>query len=77
MITVTPNIMVRDVNAVVEYCRKKFGFKFVMGVDQSKKTRIAEFENCALIWAIIRTDNLKIMFQKDDSLCKAIPESII
>lgn len=62
--TLTPNIMVADVNATVRYYQDNFNFKLA-----NKEGSLDE----PLEWAVIKADDVEIFFQKEESLVKELP----
>jgi len=64
MQTMTPNLMVHDVNKTVEYYTDVLGFEFVMSVPDSGQ----------LDWAMMKNGSVEIMFQSGSSLVKDLPE---
>lgn len=74
MAKMTPNIMVTDVNATVSYYEQNLEFEMVMGVDEAKETKIGDYKQSNLIWAMIRKDDIELMFQRKDSFIEELPE---
>ena len=62
MQTMTPNLMVHDVNKTVEYYTDVLGFEFVMSVPDSGQ----------LDWAMMKNGAVEIMFQSVPSLAKDV-----
>jgi len=60
----TPNLVVEDVNKTAEYYRSTFGFEILMTVSDS-----GSFD-----FAMLKLDNVTIMFQSMKSLVEAFPE---
>ena len=71
---ITPNIMVKDVNKTIKYYKENLEFKFVMGVDEGNEVKMGDYSSSVLKWAMIKKDDVEIMFQRDDSLIEEIPE---
>jgi lactoylglutathione lyase len=63
--TLTPNIMVPDVNATVKWYQDNLNFKFANKEDNLEKS---------LEWAVVEADGVEIFFQKVESLSKEMPE---
>ena len=63
---ITPNIMVADVKATVEYYQDNFSFEFINKVESLDGN---------LEWALIKKDNVELMFQKKESFVKELPET--
>ena len=71
----TTNMMVDDVNRTVEFYRNVLGFEFVMGVpEDSQEIVTAKQNDQALGFAIVKCDNVEMMFQAKKSLAREIPE---
>ena len=62
--TLTPNIMVPNVNATVKWYKDNFNFQL------ANKTGSLDEE---LEWAIVRANNVQIFFQKAESLAEEMP----
>ncbi len=62
--TLTPNIMVADVNATVKWYKDIFNFKFANKGDSLDEP---------LDWAVVKADGVQIFFQKEESLVKEMP----
>ncbi len=62
--TLTPNIMVADVNATVKWYRDNFNFQLA-----NKEGSLDE----PLEWAVVKADDVEIFFQKVESLVKELP----
>lgn len=61
--TMTPNLIVHDVNKTIDYYRDKLGFEFVMSVPESGQ----------LDWAMMKHGPVEIMFQTLPSIAKDVP----
>ena len=61
--TLTPNMMVEDVNATVDFYRDVLGFNLVMTVPDSGR-----FD-----WALVKRDEVEVMFQTRASLSDELP----
>ena len=68
---ITPNIMVADVNATIDYYKDNLGFETVMVVDEEKGDGAS---GKPLVWAMIKNGDVEIMLQKTDSLIEELPE---
>ena len=62
--TLTPNLMVEDVNETVKYYEKVLGFNKVMATP----------EQGPYVWAMMQRDGVTIMFQHRDSIVEEYPE---
>ena len=71
---ITPNIMVADVNATIDFYKQNLEFEFVMGVDEDKEVKMGDFGNSILTWAMLKKDDVEIMLQREDSLIEDLPE---
>ena len=63
MQSMTPNLMVHDVNKTIEFYRDVLGFEFVASVPAS-----GQFD-----WAMMKHGPVEIMFQSVASLAKDLP----
>jgi uncharacterized glyoxalase superfamily protein PhnB len=63
MQSMTPNLMVHDVNKTIEFYRDVLGFEFVASVPDS-----GQFD-----WAMMKHGPVEIMFQSAASLAKDLP----
>lgn len=63
--TITPNLMVDNVLATINYYHGVLGFKKINSVPE---------EGEELDWALMKKDDVEIMFQSEESLKKDIPE---
>ncbi len=71
----TPNLMVEDVNASLEYYIQKLGFEFAMGVAENPEDAVPAYRpEQVLIWGMVRRGDAEIMFQRRDSLSEDVPE---
>ena len=61
--SMTPNLIVNDVNKTVDYYRDLFGFKLEMSVPESG----------TLDWAMMKHGTVEIMFQTLPSIAKDVP----
>ncbi len=68
--------MVHDVNETIDYYVEILGFKFAMGVDDKKETRIGKYKGKHLVWAIVKKNDIEIMLQEKNSLYEEVPEFI-
>jgi uncharacterized glyoxalase superfamily protein PhnB len=62
--SLTPNIMVPDVNEAVRWYQDNFNFKFANRGDTLDKP---------LEWAVVQAGDIEIFFQKTESLTKEMP----
>jgi lactoylglutathione lyase len=62
--SLTPNIMVSDVNATVKWYQDNFKFKLANQEDSLEKP---------LEWAVVKSGDIQIYFQKVESLVKEMP----
>ena len=60
----TPNLMVSDVAATIEYYEKVLGFQTIMSVPSDEK----------LVFAIVKANNVMLMFQDEQSLKAEYPQ---
>jgi len=71
----TTNMMVEDVNRTVDFYSNVLGFQFVMGVpEDSQEIVTAMQKDQALGFAIVKCENVEMMFQAKKSLALEIPE---
>jgi len=71
---ITPNIMVEDVNATINYYKNNLEFQIVIGVDEQKEVKMGDSATeITLTWAMIKKDNVEIMLQRKDSLIVELP----
>jgi len=71
----TTNMMVENVNRTVDFYGDVLGFKFVMGVpENSQEIVTARQNNQPLGFAIMKCDNVEMMFQAKKSMAEEIPE---
>lgn len=71
---ITTNLMVDDVNKTIDYYIKNLDFKFAMGVDAQKITKMGDYHNTHLVWAIVKKNDVEIMLQEKNSLLEEVPE---
>ena len=62
--TLTPNLMVEDVNQTVAYYHAVLGFEKVSSVPDEGE----------LVWAKVVKDGVELMFQEEENLKKDLPE---
>lgn len=73
---ITPNIMVADVNATINYYKNNLGFQLLMGVDEKKEVKMGDSAvESTLTWAMIKKDEVEIMLQRKDSFIEELPEA--
>jgi len=70
----TPNIMVYDVNKTVKFYITNLNFEIVMGVNEKKEVIMGTLEETTLVWAMLKKDDIEIMFQRKDNLIEELPE---
>jgi len=71
----TTNMMVDDVNRTVDFYSDVLGFEFVMGVrEDSQETVTAKQNDQILGFAMVKCNNVEMMFQTKKSLAREIPE---
>lgn len=63
MISLTPNLMVEDVNRTVDYYANTLGFQLVMSVPEEGKYN----------WVMMKRGNVEIMFQERNNLIEEYP----
>ncbi len=61
--TLTPNLMVEDVNQTITFYENVFGFELSQTVPEEGK----------FVWASMRSGDVEIMFQGRDSLSEELP----
>ena len=72
---ITPNIMVADVNATINYYKNNLNFQIVMGVSEQKEVKMGDSAmQTILTWAMIKNDEVEIMLQRKDSIIEELPE---
>ena len=72
---ITPNIMVADVNATIDYYKNNLEFIIVMGVDEQKEVKMGDSATkTTLTWAMIKKDDVEIMLQRKDVMVEELPE---
>lgn len=62
--TLTPNMMVADVNATVKWYQDNFNFKLANQTGSLDES---------LEWAVVKADDVQMFFQKEESLVKELP----
>jgi uncharacterized glyoxalase superfamily protein PhnB len=62
--SITPNLIVHDVNATVSYYKERLGFQLITSVPESGK----------LNWAMVQRNQVPLMFQSEESLLEDMPE---
>ena len=61
----TPNIMVADVNATVDYYKNNLDFQIVMGVNEQKEVKMGDSAiETILTWAMIKKMMLKLCYKE-------------
>ena len=46
----------------------------LMSVDESKEVKMGDYSGSVLNWAMIKKDDVEIMFQREDNLIEDIPK---
>jgi len=46
----------------------------LMSVDKSKEVKMGDYSGSVLTWAMIKKDDVEIIFQREDRLIEEIPE---
>ena len=64
--SLTPNLMVENVNETLNYYRGVLGFEMISSVPATEEGELA--------WAMVRKDDVELMFQEEDNLKKDLPE---
>ena len=65
----TPNMMVEDVNKTVDFYKNVLGFEFVIGVPKDSQDIVTAIQiDQKLAFAIVKSNDLEIMFQTKESL---------
>ncbi|TAE03867.1 MAG: bleomycin resistance family protein [Bacteroidetes bacterium] len=62
--SLTPNLLVTDVNATIDFYKQNFGFEIQMFYPETGN----------LVWAMIAKDNIAIMIQEKESILGEYPE---
>jgi len=74
-VSVTPNMMVKDMNQTLDFYTSILGFEFVTGViENSQDTVSMREENQLLQWAMVTAGNVTLMFQTEKSLTGEIAQ---
>lgn len=74
LMKLTPNLMVKDVSASVEFYISKLGFSFVMAVPGNAREVLFEFHReKPLVYAMVKRDGVELMLQSSESLMEDIP----
>ena len=68
---ISPNMMVADVDATVDYYKDNLGFESVMVVDEEKGDGTS---GKPLVWAMLKNGNVEIMLQREDGFVEELPE---
>jgi len=70
----TPNLMVDDVSDTIRFYKDVLGFEFVMAVPKNSQEVLMEIpKDRQLIYAMMKNDNVELMFQEKNSLSEDIP----
>ncbi|MCK4752390.1 MAG: VOC family protein [Planctomycetes bacterium] len=71
----TTNMMVENVNSTVDFYKNVLGFEFVIGVPENSQEIVVEAQkDRPLDFAIMKHDNVEVMFQIQKSLAEEISE---
>jgi len=72
--TLTPNMMVENVNRTVEFYRDVLGFNFFMAVTKEGRETLMEMpQDKTLVYAMMKSGGVEVMFQEKESLYEDIP----
>ena len=72
--TLTPNLMVEDVNETIKYYEVILGFSQRMAVDEGKNMHFTDIpEGTTAVYAQLTRGSVEIMIQRQDSLITDIP----
>ncbi|MEN8188262.1 MAG: VOC family protein [Thermodesulfobacteriota bacterium] len=72
--SLTPNLMVEDVNRTINYYREALGFSLLMAVDEEKNIHLSDLpKDKTAIYAQLSRDSVEIMVQQQKSLAEDIP----
>ncbi len=67
--SLTPNLMVEDVNRAVAFYREELGFEFVLGVPEGTRETVTAWPAPGpLAFALVKSGNAGLMFQTRASL---------
>lgn len=70
----TPNMMVKDVAATVEYYEMNYGFRLAMAVPDSLDGIHDKIQDGKkYVYALIKSGDVEIMFQESENLRKDVP----
>ena len=70
----TPNMMVDDVSRTVDFYQNVFGFDLVMAVPEDSQEILMETpQDKPLAYAMMKSDDVEVMFQAKKSLSEDIP----
>lgn len=72
--SLTPNLMVKDLHASMDFWCGKLGFSFAMGVDAAHSFLQAYDPSADLVWAQLARDGVELMLQRADNLPGDVPE---
>jgi uncharacterized glyoxalase superfamily protein PhnB len=72
--SVTPNMMVSDVNETVAYYADCLGFDFNLGVTDHMETIKKNPTGLPLIWAMVTRGDTSLMVQNASSLAQDLPD---
>lgn len=69
----TTNLMVKDVQETLHFYKEILGFDFVMAVPKEQDCVLNEHDpNRTLVYALVKSKNIEIMFQEQTSLSRDI-----
>lgn len=70
----TPALMVADVKTTVEFYKNILGFELVMALPKDSKEILVKIStDKELIFAMMKSDNVEIMFQEKNNLWEDVP----
>jgi uncharacterized glyoxalase superfamily protein PhnB len=72
--SLTPNIVVNDVNKTINFYSQILKFEVLMGINEMGESVTENYSQHELIWAFIEKDNINIMFQLRESILVDIPD---
>lgn len=71
---ITTNLMVDNVNETLDFYERILGFGMVMGVPEDSREIVANRDaNTPLDFAVVKRDEVELMFQSRKSLSREIP----
>lgn len=75
--SVTANIIVADVARTVDWYRDVLGFEFTIGVREGTQDPVFEATGQPLGFAMLKRDDVELMFQSIDSLLEDLPGTTV